>query len=420
MSLITLLALVLTSLIILSAFFSSSEIAYISLSAYQVEQVRRGRSLLDRISSLLLKNNDLLLATILAGGTIANVGAGVVTSVLAIALWGEGSVGIASGLLTIIILVFGEITPKQIGRRHNVTIAKLTAPLLYFFYIILRPIVSMTSLLSYLINILTGSKPSSLFSLDHVLFLVKKGEEQGIVEDYEKHVVNNVFRLSDTSVVQIMTHRKDIFSLPCDLSIDDAIPRMIKEHFSRVLLYGKTTEDIVGIVILSEIYHKHITGSGQTPLKDMMHKPIFIPATFKVNEVINLFRKDSISLAVALDEYGGLAGIVSQQDILEAILGELYIEEDSQDPGIEEIQGGWRLAGDTPVHWLEDTIGEEVEHDKSVNTISGYLCEQLGRLPLTGELIHTPQGRFHIHEVRENRVFSVSFYAQRTEEDMIE
>ncbi len=414
---VTLLIIILVSLIFLSAFFSAAETAFTSLSRYQVDQLARSESFFAKRATFLLKHRETLLATVLVGNTISNVGASAITTMLAIALWGNASVGIASGALTFIILIFAEVSPKQLALRHNDFFVQATCVPVWVFNIILRPIVSVVSLFGYLINFLTGGQKSDRFSLDQLLFLIREGEANGMVESYEKKVVYNLFRLSEVSAMQIMTHRRDIFSLSAETTIAEALPKMIEKNFSRVPVYGKDPEDIIGLVFLNEVYTRHMDGHGNDTLKTMLHKPTFIPATFKVSEVLEIFKKESISLVIALDEYGGLAGIVSQKDILEEILGELYLEHENDEDSITEIEGGWRLPGDTSLHWMEDLLGHSISHDKSVSTISGYLCEQLGRLPLNGELLNFPEGRFHIEEVRDNRVYNVCFFPNFTQED---
>lgn len=401
---------ILILLVLLSGFFSAAETAFTSLSGYQADKLARKSSFLARSTTHLLKHRDRLLATTLVGNTICNVGASSMATVLAISLFGDAYIGVAGGIITFALLVFGEVTPKQVALRHNELFVKLAAMPMCFFNVLLRPIVSVVSFLGYLVNFVVGGEKSAPFSLDHLLFLIREGEAYGMVEAYEKKVVHNLFRLSAVSALHIMTHRRDIFSLSAELTIEEALPQMVAKNFSRVPVYGKDTEDIVGIVFLNEVYIQQMAGHIEAPLKTLMHKATFIPATFKVSEVLQIFKKESISLIIALDEYGGLAGIVSQKDILEEILGELYLEHESDESAVTKISGGWRLPGDTPLHWLEDLLGHSISHDKSVNTISGYLSEQLGRLPLDGELLNFPEGRFHIEEVRDNRVYSVCFY----------
>lgn len=414
---IALLSVVLVLLIFLSGFFSAAETAFTSLSRYQVDQLARECSFLAKKATFLLNRRDSLLATALVGNTICNIGASAITTMLAISLWGDSYVSVAGGVLTFVILIFGEVTPKQVSLQHNELVVKITCLPVWFFNLLLRPIVSLVSFLSYVVNFLIGGQKSANFSLDQLLFLIREGEAYGMVETYEKKVVHNLFRLSEISATQIMTHRRDIFSLSSDTTVAEALPEMVKKNFSRVPVYAKDAEDIIGIVFLNEVYTQQIAGCGDTKLKSLLHKPTFIPASFKVSEVLQIFKRESISLVIALDEYGGLAGIVSQKDVLEEILGELYLEHESDESAITEIEGGWRLPGETSLHWLEDFLGHSITHDKSVSTISGYLSEQLGRLPLDGELLNFSEGRFHIEEVRNNRVYSVCFYPNPVEEE---
>jgi putative hemolysin len=400
-------------LLILSAFFSASETAFTTLTPFQLDILSKEGGKSSKRVVFLSQKTDHVVSTILVGNTIANIGASSISTVLAINFFGDASVGYVTGLLTLIVLVFGEITPKQFALVHNKVVARFVSWPLLFFQYFLKPVTLLVSSVSYLINLLFGSREHVPFSIDQIFYLVRKGEDHGMVEAYEKEVVHNVFRLTELSVSHIMTHRKDVFSLPSHITLSDASETLMHHDFSRIPIYDGSLENIVGILLLRDFFKAILANKAHMPVSQLMLKPIFVPSGLKIKEMVDVFKQETLNMAVVMDEYGGLAGVVTQEDVLEEIFGELYDENDALEQTPLATHDGWILPGDTPIYWLESMTNENIIHDKSVNTVGGYLTEQLGRVPYTGETLNLPFGKFIINVIKEHRVSQLYFYPNK-------
>lgn len=397
--------------LLLSSFFSSTETAFTSLSLIQAHRLidehgKRGR----RVEKL-SRNPDILLTTLLIGNNLVNIGATALATNLTITLFGSHVLGIMTGLLTLFILIFGEVTPKQIAMAKNMSICLYTAPIVQFLSILFRPFIWIITLISSTITKLFVTGTQKALTLDHLLTMVSMGENMGIVETYENQMVKNVFRINDTPIQGIITHRTDVFSLSSDLKLSETIDEMLDSGFSRIPVYRDNPENIVGIVLVKELIKIDRSSLKDLRLRDMMLEPLFIPHSKKVNEVFTLFKQKGINIAIVLDEYGGLAGIVTREDVIEEIFGELYDEHEIKetDKIISEEKNSWIISGDTSFYTIHDILEIELEHSRRILTIGGYLIEKIGHIPSSGDLFSFDEGTYEILKVGNNRIQSVRF-----------
>lgn len=401
---------ILIFLLVLSGLFSSSETAFTSLSLLQKQRLP-SRGWRGRVAQRLSRRSDILLTTILISNNLVNIGASALASKMTIDLLGSAALGAMTGLLTLLILIFGEVTPKQIAISHNESVAISLAPLLLFLSWIFRPFIWFITAISNTIMKLVGHGESKNITLDHLLQMVQVGEALGVVEDYEKEMVKRVFRINDTPVQSIMTHRKEVFSLPADAAAGEVAEEVIQKGFARIPLYGEHPEEIVGIVLDTDIFRSISQGREAIKLKEMMEAPLFIPHSRRAHKLLTQFKREKLNLAVVLDEYGGMAGVVSREDVIEEIFGELYDENEIQDQEkIEEREPGvFRIQGETTFFEIQDHLGLTLPHSNRVQTFGGYIIEQLGRIPAGRESFSLPQGNIVIEKMDGNRIASVRF-----------
>ncbi|WP_321990893.1 hemolysin family protein [Marispirochaeta aestuarii] len=399
----------LVTLILLSGFFSASETAFTSLSTLQIQHMvdnlgRRGR----RVKELSGKP-DVLLTTILIGNNLVNIGASAIATEMTIRLFGSQAIGIMTGILTLIILIFSEVTPKRIAIIHNQGIALVTAFPIQVLSVILFPFIRMISLISSLITRFFSSERREHLSMEGILHIVNMAGTMGVVKQYEQEMIKSIFRLNDVSAKAIMTHRTEVFSLEKSLSLTEAFPEMIEEGFSRIPVYDRDPEKIVGVVLFKDAAREVANGRGSIPLQELMLEPMFIPTTKKISDIYTAFKGGKLNLAVVMDEYGGLAGIVTQEDVIEELFGELYDEnEEKGRERIHHIKGNrYRIKGDTSLKQIEDSLGIELPHGKYVQTISGYISELLDRLPQRNETVETEWGELTIEGIVRNRITSL-------------
>src|SRR6056297_3962943 len=408
-------------LIVLSAIFSSTETAYTSLSFIQVQSLTKhhgkGGKLVEKLSS----RPDTLLTTILIGNNLVNIAASAVATQFTVRVFGNQAVGIMTGVLTLVILIFAEVTPKQMAIIHSEKLALRMAYPIHFLSIFLFPFIKLIGFVSSAITRFFSTEKKINTSLDGILHMVHMAEREGVVENYETRMVKSVFRFNDTQVQTIMTHRTDIFSLEADTPINEVLKEITKEGYSRIPVYDDddNPEYIVGILLVRDMMRTIAENRGDIPIREIMTKPIFVSETRKVNELFFLFKREKLNIAVVMDEYGGLAGIVTLEDVAEELFGELYDENEIQ--GWEKIthleDNSYRITGDTSLHQLDDRFNITFDHSKYVQTIVGLLVEQIGTIPVQNQKIETPKGTFIVENLRRKRIETVLFTPQYLNEE---
>jgi CBS domain containing-hemolysin-like protein len=398
-------------LIVLSAAFSSSETAFTSLSAVQVRSLVTRHGSRGAMVEKLSARPDTLLTTILIGNNLVNIAASAIATQLTIALFGSTAVGIMTGVLTLVILIFAEVTPKQLAIIHNEKLCLTMAYPIYVLSILLWPFIKLIGFISSAITSLFSPSKKEKVSLEGILHMVHLAESEGVVERYETRMVKSVFRFNDTKVQTIMTHRTDIFSLEQSRSLKEVLPEVTREGYSRIPVYDENPERIAGILLVREMMKYVSSQRADIPIGRIMIEPIFVSENRKVNELFFLFKKEKLNMAVVMDEYGGLAGIVTLEDVAEELFGELYDENELQ--GSEKItrleEGKWRITGDTSVYQLEDRFGIDFPRSRYAQTLAGFLNEHLGTLPVENQKIETPQAVFKVESIRNKRIESVIF-----------
>ncbi|MDC7224696.1 MAG: hemolysin family protein [Spirochaetales bacterium] len=403
-------------LLILSGFFSSSETAFTSLSLYQIEHLEQNHGFRGRWAKELHSRSDILLTTLLIGNNLVNIGASALATSFTINQWGSRFVGYTTGVLTLAVLVFCEVTPKQLALTHNEGIVLFSVPAIRILSYLFRPLIwGVTGISNLLISLFSRGETKKL-TLESLLHMVNMGRDMGIVEDYENRMVKKVFTINDTPAQAIMTHRKDVFCLNMNSSVLDVYEEIIETGRTRIPVYKKDSENIVGIVLVSDLVKTvmHTDSAARSlKLKDLMVEPLFVPENRKVNELFNLFKQEKIKMAVVLDEYGGLAGVVTQQDVVEEIFGS-FSGDDEERQGEKIRKTGnhcWEIQGDTDFFEIKEILGLDLVHDKDTMTLGGYLIDQWGEIPVTGASLRLDEGFYRVAEAESNRIVKVEFTA---------
>ena len=402
----------------LSAYFSSVETAFTSLTPGQINSLAENHSKRGRLVKKLTERYDILLTTLLIGNNVANLGASALITAMTIRLFGRIYVAAATGILTLTILVFCEVSPKQIALVANETLCLISARLIVLLSIILRPFIWIVSSVSRRITLLfVGSKRREI-TLEQLLHHVKVAEGQGVVESYEGEMVRNVFRINDTPVKAIMTHRTELFMINENTTVQDAAYLFVDSGHTRAPVLNGDLEHVSGVVTLFDLVGV-LKKLPHTPLKAISKSPYLVPGTMKAHELYFRLRSEPIQMAIVLDEYGGLDGIVTREDIIEEIFGKFLDEraKPSADPIGEQSDGSWIIQGDTDFYDLSDILGLDLKHDSRINTIGGYLLERSGSIPAQGTVIELEEGQYTILEIRNKRIVSVRFKSSNNPRD---
>ncbi|MBU0928181.1 MAG: hemolysin family protein [Spirochaetes bacterium] len=400
--------------LVFSALFSSVETAFTSLTLFQIEAMKkrgRGGAIVERLA----RKPDELISTILIGNNVVNITASALATRYALERWGDWALGIVTGVLTLVVLIFGEVAPKRIAIAHNESVAAALAPLLLVCTYLFRPFVIVVNALSSLITRLFGdSRPDSL-SMETMVQMMSIAEHMGIIDYAKSRMVKNVFRLGATTVQAMMTHRMDVFSLDASTSAEDACRLASDAAFSRVPVYEGESENIVGLVSVRDAVVEVLAGRGERPLSEIMAEPLFVLPNKSVGDLFALFKKRKDTFAVVIDEYGGLAGLVTMRDVVEEIVGEIY--EDSGEESREKIEkradGSYLVSGDAPLAVLAEISGGETPSLPYVQTVAGYVAWALDRIPVPGDSADTELGSFIVTVVEANRVETAVYRPER-------
>ncbi len=404
---------VLVVCLILSAFFSASETALMSLSKirlkHMIEENVKGVSNVQK----LLSNTNKLLATILVGNNMVNIAASSLATSIAINMSSSFGVGIATGLMTFLILVFGEITPKSIAAKNSEKISIAVAPMINITTYILLPIVKFITLFSNLfIKLLGGDKfqTEPFITEDELKTMVNVSEEEGVLEEGEKKMIYNVFEFGDNLVKDIMVPRVDIVAIDVEENYEEVLKIIKEEQFSRFPIYRDTIDDIIGILNVKDFLFANNISKDFT-IDKYMREPTYTYEFKKISHLFNEMKRDRNHMAVVLDEYGGTVGIITMEDIVEEIVGDISDEYDEdEDLGIKVIkEDEYLVNGSVRIDDLNDLIGTKMESEE-FDSIGGFVLGILGRFPEKNEEVSFENIKFIIEEIDKNRIEKIRIY----------
>jgi len=392
-------------LLCFSAFFSASETALMSLSKirliHMVEEKTRGASIIKDLRD----NPSKMLGTILVGNNIVNIGASSIATVLAIEYFGDTGAGIATGITTILVLIFGEITPKSLAAQKSERVSLIVARPIFILTYLLNPIVFVFTQIAGLFMRLLGFQSNAnlpTITEDELKSMVNLGEEEGVIEDHEKTMICNVFDFADQLVKDVMIQRMDIIAIDMNASYDEIIKIIKNEQYSRYPIYSKRIDNIVGILNVKELVYRD--PEEIFDIKKFVKKPYYTFEFTNTSELFNEMKKRRTHMAIVLDEYGGTAGIVTIEDLVEEIVGEISDEYDMHTQEIETIrEGEYIVDGSTRIEELNELIGTRIESEH-YDSIGGFVIELMGRLPRQGESVEHMGTKFIIESMERNRI----------------
>jgi putative hemolysin len=380
--------------ILLSAFFSSSEVALISLTRAKVRTlVNEGRPGSKAVAAL-KESPEHLLITILIGNNIVNVSAAALATAIAIQIFGDFGVGIATGFVVIILLVFGEIGPKIYAARASDSFALTVAPVILFLSRIFTPVIWLVERVSPKFGIGKETTEPALTE-EEIKEWIDVGKEDGTLEQGEQDMLYSVLEFADTPAREIMTPRVDVILMEDTVSFEEAI-RIFKETgFSRIPVYHDQIDNITGILNVKDVFSAMVSHRKESTIKEVMYDPMVIPETKKIDDLLKELQVNRVQIAIVLDEYSSFVGIVTVEDILEELVGDIMDEYDKEEPEVQNISEGVFVV-DAQM-WVED-INERMEIDlpvdESYETIGGLIIDRLGHIPLhPGEKAEINEGR---------------------------
>jgi CBS domain containing-hemolysin-like protein len=374
---------ILLILILLSGFFSSAETALFSISRTKtIHLAKNGEK-----SYLLIKKMKgephKLLTTILIGNNLVNVAAAAYATAIALGAFPNFAVSIATGVMTLLILVFGEVFPKSIATRNNILIARLTIFPIYWMSVLFFPIIKFLNFIPWL----TGriKKPQTLTEEELITF-VEVVEEEGEIKEEEKEFIHNIFEFDDTNASEIMTPRADMFVVEADEQLNTK--EIIDSGFSRIPVIQDGIDQVIGILHIKDLFMHMATGDMAIGVRQIMRKPHFVPENKKLDTLLHQFKKTKNHMAIVVDEHGGVSGLITLEDALEEIVGEIADETDKDEQHIVTLkQQAWHVLGKSDIDEVNEEIGMHIPDSPAYDTFSGYILDVIGKIPQEKEQI---------------------------------
>ncbi len=417
---------ILAILILLNAYFAATEIAYISLNDAKIsKQAKEGNKKAKQIESM-LKNPSKFLATIQIGITFAGFLSSAFASdafaddlapilnnwfpLISLDIWKGIAIIIITMILSFFTLVFGELVPKRLAMKYYEKIAYATIGVIKTISIFTLPFVKLLTISTNMISKIFGVSEAEeeIVTEEEIKMMIDEGEENGTIEQEEKELLNNVFAFNDIIVSEVMTPRTDIFAIEIDEDINELLDKIDEYKYSRIPVYEDNIDNIEGILFIKDIL-KVIKDGRYINIREIMREPYFIPESKEIDELFRELQKSKQQMAIVIDEYGGTAGLITMEDIIEELMGNILDEYDDEEIEYKKLdENTYILSGSSTVYDIKKIFSVDIP-DGDYETLSGYLLEKLGRIPEENEhpVIEDEQLTYKIEEYEDKRIKSV-------------
>ncbi|HIJ50017.1 MAG TPA: HlyC/CorC family transporter [Nitrospinae bacterium] len=394
-----------------SAFFSACEVAFFSLNPLQQKEMaeKKGRS--GRLVHSLLQKPRELLITIYIGNELVNIGISVVITSITISLFGSIGVGIAIGVGTLLLLFLGEIVPKSISLKYAQSYALFAAFPLKGFANIVQPAQklfnSWTEKIMRSIGILTHPEKESSISDEEFRTMVQVGEGEGVIDSDERYLIQKAIEFGETTVGEVMTPQIDMFTVNINDSLDEILPRIVANFHSRVPVYGNDDEEILGILFTKDLTRLKHLPREKVNLKGILHPAVVVPKTKMIKEMLEEFRKLKRHMAIVLDEYGSVCGLVTLEDIIEELVGEIDSEmRRDEQPLLEINENQFRVSGAYNLAEFNEFFNSELP-EENYDTVGGLVFGLFGRIPRSGESTTVDHFKFRVEKMKGSRILNI-------------
>jgi CBS domain containing-hemolysin-like protein len=392
--------LVLFVLLCLSGFFSSAETALFSISRTRARLLAKSGLHSDRLIWKLKEDPHRLLTTILIGNNLVNIAASALATALAIEAFPNYAIGLATGVMTFLILVFGEVFPKSVATRNNLMIARLAIGPLYWLSLILYPVILF---LNFIPRISGRIDTPPSVTEEELMTFVEVGEEEGNIREEERELISNIFEFDDTAASEIMTPRGDMFVVDANRDLD--LQAVIESGFTRIPVIDGDIDHVVGILNIKDLFRRHVTHDGVVAVREIMSEPYFVPENIKLNMLLQQFRERKQHIAIVIDEYGGVSGLITLEDALEELVGDITDETDKEEPHIVSLRDDtWIVLGKADIEEVNAMIPMQIPDTRDYDTFTGYVLYLIGRMPEEKETLTLGDWAVTVDEMEGTRI----------------
>lgn len=369
-------------LILMSGYFSATETAFLSCNKTRLRTMAEKGNKRAALVNRLNENYDRLLSTILIGNNIVNLTAASIGTVLFVRLYGDIGATVSTAVITVLVLIFGEITPKNVAKDCPEKLAMFSAPIIRVLIWIFTPLNFLFGLWKKLVSKVLHLESDSKMSQEELLMLVEEVREGGTIDSEEGDLLKNAIEFNDMRAEDILTHRVDLEAVDIESTKEEIAEVFTQSKFARLPVYEDSIDNIIGILNMKDFYDG--TGITAKSISDIMTKPLFVLKSEKIDELLKLLQETKSQMAVILDEYGGTLGIVTLEDILEELVGEIWDEHDEVTEEYVPIgENRWRVDCSVNLDDFCDFFG--IETDSTTISLGGWVMEQLGKVPEAGD-----------------------------------
>lgn len=402
---------ILIILVFLSAFFSSSETAFTSINKIKLRRlIENGNKKALRVDKL-IENPSKLLSTILIGNNIVNIAASSLATSLAINAYGNNAVVLSTAIMSVIIIIFSEITPKSFAAEHSLTLSLKFSRTIEIFMFIISPIVAILYIISsFFIKVLGGETPESevFITEEELKTLVDVGSEEGVLEIDEKEMLHNIFEFGDLRVKDVMVQRVDIMAIEANSTYKETLQAIKEEQLSRFPVYDGDIDHVIGILNVKDLLFLKNKEKENFNIRNYTRDAYYTYEFKKITDLFQELKFERIHIAIILDEYGGTVGVVTIEDLLEEIVGEIDDEYDlePEEDIIKINDNEYIISGSYRIDDLNEFLETNIESDE-FDSIGGFLIGLLGTFPENGEIINFENFKFIVEEVDKNRIIQI-------------
>ena len=399
-----------------SAFFSGTEIAYTSLSKLKMKRDSENPTTVQKLVGFIYNHYDYALSTVLVGNNLVNIGATSVATVLAVNLavrmdgriTDETASTIVTLVMTVLILIIGEITPKMVARRCSETIARIAAWPLLVLMILFFPVVWASTGVVNLFSLLWKKDSQSVTITEEELEnLLDTAEDEGVIDESETELLQSALEFTDLDAADILTPRIDVIGFELHDSMDYILNTIAETQFSRYPVYERTIDHVVGILYVKHLL-KELVDNKDVQLADLLLEPVYIPKTMKLHDIMDQFRSHQSHMVIVADEYGGIMGVVTMEDVLEQLVGEIWDENDDIVNDWQQLdKHRWECSGDMNLTEFFDNL--DLDDDKLESdcaTVGGWATENIGAMPVPFDSFDYLQYTILVKHVDENHRIS--------------
>jgi CBS domain containing-hemolysin-like protein len=372
-------------LLVFSGIFSGSETALVALSMARVEALAKEGRAGARALYQLKEDPSRMLTTILIGNNLVNIAASALATVMATREFGSAGPGIAVGVLTLVILVFGEITPKSLATRYSERISLFIAYPLLMFMRLVYPLVWFFGHFTNLVHRLTGGKSDPTVTESELIGMLGYGVDEGAIEHNERKIIERVFAFNDLKARDVMTPKGKIFSLDETLTVAEALPMVSRERYSRIPLFAGQIDNFTKVLYMRDLLRASASGQMEERLGNIAHDPLFVSQYQAIDDLFATFRRRNRVFSIVVDEYGDVRGIATLEDLLEELVGEIYDESDVEPLEVSSISGNEIVVeGPTELRVVEEFFGLELP-GKPTDTVSLWILSHTEYIPRENE-----------------------------------